>query len=165
MASHSPEQRKDHLLRELASARKALLAAARGLPVPKRRKVFLGIWSPRHLVSHLVGWDSTNLRACTEVLAGRLPSFYKHHDPDWAAYNKSFVAKYNRGSYERLVIAAERSHQRLLARLERIPAVDITRDRGIRFRGWRVTIERLLAAEAADERTHLEQLRRFARIP
>jgi hypothetical protein len=164
MASQGAEQRKQQVLSDLATARMGILDIARRLPVSKQRKVFLGIWSPRHLIAHLVGWDATNLKASGELLASKLPSFYKHHDPNWAAYNAKLVARHNRGSFKSLVAAAESSHWRLLARLERVPASEITRDRSIRFRGWKVTIERLLAAEASDERTHLKQLRRFVGV-
>ncbi len=83
MASRSAEHRKRAILKDLRNARRALLAAARGLPPPKRGQIFLGIWSPRHLIAHLVGWDSANIKASAELLAGKLPSFYRHYDRDW----------------------------------------------------------------------------------
>lgn len=163
MASRTAEARKQRVLSDLASVRKSFLDVASRLPESKQRRVFLGSWSPRHLMAHLVGWDATNLKASTELRAGMLPSFYKHHDPDWASYNAKLVARHNRGSFRQLLAAAQRSHQRLIQHLEGIPAEEITRDRNVRYRGWRVTIERLLAAEASDERVHLGELRRFSR--
>lgn len=53
------------------------------------------------------------------------------------------------------------SHQQLLASLRAIPGEEFDRDRGIRFRGWKVTIARLLQAEAEDEVTHAAQVAAF----
>lgn len=157
----SPEARKAELLETLTRARGELIAAAEALPPEKRRAVFLGDWSAADIVAHLIGWDVTNLEAADSLLAGRLPAFYEHHDRDWRSYNAQLVTTYGNGDWEALLDAASASHQRLLDRLEAIPPAEFERDRGLRFRGWKVTIARLLAAEAKDEETHRAQVEAF----
>ncbi len=152
------EARKQTVLRELAEARTAILQAACVLPAEARYRVFLGEWSPADLLAHLVGWDHANAQAARELLGGQLPGFYAYHDRDWRSYNASLVARHRREDWSELLASVERSHQALLDTLSTIPAAEIVRDRGIRFRGWRVTIERLMAVEAKDEREHARQL-------
>ena len=56
-----------------------------------------------------------------------------------------------RDRYETGRQAALESHQALCALLEAIPAAEFGRDQGVRFRGYNVTIPRLLASESGDE--------------
>jgi hypothetical protein len=51
----------------------------------------------------------------------------------------------------------------LLEFLNTIPAENFNKDFGVRFRGYRVTIQRLLEAEQKDEETHLQQIMDFFR--
>ncbi len=158
------DKRKKKILQDLARVRMAIITTADKLPPSKQRAIFLGIWSPRHLIAHLIGWDYTNITAATELIAGRLPTFYEHHDRDWSSYNKELIGKHNRGSYNNLLLAAKRSHQKLLSFIEDVSPKDFILDRNIRYHGWRVTIERLLLSEAKDEKIHLSQLRHYSRI-
>jgi hypothetical protein len=165
MATRAPqssrEAAKRKLLRSLVTARQAILKEARALPPFRQHAIFLGTWSARHLLAHLIGWDRTNLQAVAEIRLHKVPSFFRDHDHDWATYNATLVRRHNRGSYGNLITAAARSGDRLIAHLERIPASEFFEDLGLRSRGWKVTIGRILAAEAEDERVHASQLRRF----
>ncbi len=156
----SPEASKRALLSSLAAARQAILKEARALPPLRQSVIFLGSWSARHLVAHLIGWDHTNLQAVAEIRRHKVPSFFRYHDHDWAMYNAMLVRRHNRGSYRNLIAAANKSSDRLIAHLEQIPASEFFQDSGLRNRGWKVTIGRILAAEAEDERAHASQLRR-----
>jgi hypothetical protein len=160
--TYSAAERKERVLRELVEARSAVERAASALPASKERIVFLGQWSCRELVAHLIGWDHTNVTATRELLEGKLPSFYAKHDPDWRKYNSRLVEQFGGRELRVLLGEAQRSHRELLALLDGLDASEIIRDRGLRFKGWRVTIERLMLAEARDERKHAEQLLRFA---
>jgi Protein of unknown function (DUF1706) len=155
--------RKEQLLSDLHSARLALLAAAGSVPGRRRDDVFLGTWSIKDLVAHLVGWDLANLEGVQAVLAGRLPEFYAHHDRDWAGLNAEFVARHKRNHYSALVAEARRAHRRLMKSLLVVPAEEFDRDFGVRFRGVKVTIARLLASETGDEQEHCRQVEEFAR--
>jgi uncharacterized protein with NAD-binding domain and iron-sulfur cluster len=159
--SQPRERAKRDLLRSLVAARQAILKQARALPPSGQSVIFLGGWTARHLVAHLIGWDHTNLQAAAEIRRHKVPSFFRYHDRDWATYNAALVRRHNRGSYCNLVAAAARSSDRLIAELEQIPASEFFLDSGLRNRGWKVTIGRLLAAEANDENIHAAQLRKF----
>lgn len=123
--------------------------------------VFLGTWSVKDLLAHLAGWDFANLEAVEAVLAGRLPAFYAYRDPDWRTYNAMLVARYRRGMLTEMIEQARDSHRQLLDFLQSIPAESLGRDFGVRFRGYKVTIQRLLTAEHGDEMTHLQQIGDF----
>jgi hypothetical protein len=156
------EAARDDLIAGLRDVRSSILETAADLGPGVRDEVFLGTWSARALVAHLIGWDYTNIRAINEVLDGKLPSFYDARDHDWQTYNALLVERYKESNYRSLLRHARRSHRSLIERIRKTPAEDLRRDRGIRARGWKVTIERLLLAELSDERTHLEQLKGLA---
>jgi hypothetical protein len=156
------EEEKDRLINSLVEVRREIVQLADSLPRSMQTEVFLGTWSASELLAHLAGWDHTNMDAAQEVMAGRVPSFFAHHDRNWASYNEALVARFRRNDFGRLVRDVERSHRELIRCLEAIPAAEIDRDRGLRSRGWKVTIGRLLRAERQDEIEHLEQLRAFA---
>ena len=152
------EAHKAELLADLLNGRTKVLNALHLLPPARRREVFLGVWSSYELVAHLIGWDFTNIQAVEDVLAGQLPRFYAHHDRDWQTYNAYLVEKYAVEGWDDLLAAAADSHRQLMTRLSELPADEFEKDRSIRFRGWKVTIARLLQAEAKDEITHAEQV-------
>jgi hypothetical protein len=154
--------RKQALVAGLRDARRRILETAALLPAPARRRSFLGTWSLRELLAHLEGWDHTNARATEELLRGRLPGFYRYADHDWQSYNATLVRRYGRRNYRSLVASVKRSHRGLLRLLEAVPAEEMWKDRGIRYRGWRVTIGRLMEAECRDEEKHCRELLAFA---
>ena len=152
---------KDEVISGLIEARACILAAASLLPADKRDQIFLGAWSVKDLLAHLVGWDFTNVEASQEILEGKLPSFYAHHDRDWKTYNASLVEQYKKDTWADMVSAVERSHRKLIDFLKGVAAEEFDRDRGLRAGRYRVTIARLMQAERTDERKHCEQIRRF----
>jgi hypothetical protein len=50
------------------------------------------------------------------------------------------------------------SQEKLIEFLQTIPAENFNKDFGVRFRGYKVTMQRLLEAEWKDEQTHLQQI-------
>jgi len=158
---HAPDVRKDKLLDDVENARVAMLAAVNSLPSDHRRAVFLGVWSSYELVAHLIVWDYANIQAIDDILADRLPHFYAHHDHDWRTYNAQLVREYSQESWEELMAAAAESHRRLLAVARSLPAEEFYKDRGIRFRGYKVMIGRLLEADVKDVMTHAAQVIAF----
>jgi hypothetical protein len=151
------------LLAGLMEVRRKILAEASALPAKSRNAAYLGTWSVKDMLAHLAGWDDTNLRAVKSVLAGRLPRFYTRWDRDWAAYNAWLVAKYKCEPYKKLLASVKETRRRLIDFLESVPPEAFGKDFGVRFRGIRVTIQRLLEAETGDERLHYEQILKFAR--
>ena len=152
---------KDELLFGLKAVRESILAEALKLPPNSHGQVFLGTWTVMDLLAHLAGWDNTNLQACKDVLDSLLPEFYEHHDHDWKLYNAMLVAIYKKPNLKEQVVLARQTQKQLLDYLQTIPEEDLKRDTGVRFKGIKVTIARLLQAELDDEKTHFEQVLEF----
>jgi hypothetical protein len=158
----SAQAKKDAIISELVEARRKILDAASSLSPGQQDEIFLGSWSVKDLLAHLVGWDYANMEAATQVLAGKLPGFYADYDRDWKSYNARLVAEHRRDSFAELLSLVEDSHQKLIDLLETVPAEELHRDRGVRFKGYKVTIARLLQAEIDDCKTHHTQIKEFS---
>ena len=165
MTSKSQIVRKEQVISNLIEARQKVLKEVSKLSEAEQDQVFLGIWSIKDLVAHLIGWDKTNLQAVKSVLNGQVPSFYEHRDPDWRTYNAMLVKKYMKGSTQELIATAKRSQERLLQLLQTIPPEHLNEDFGVRFRGYKVTIQRLLEAETEDEQIHYKQITDYFKAP
>ena len=155
------QAKKKQLLVELQETRTGILKEAAVLSAEKQDVIFLGIWSVKDLLAHLAGWDYTNLDASKAVLAGELPSFYEHHSRDWQTYNAMLVAKYKRDSFKELLALVKISQQELFEFLQSVVPESFSKDFGVRFRGYKVTIQRLLEAEIKDEQAHCQQIKDF----
>lgn len=158
MITKSQILKKERLLSALIKARQNILAEAGKLSKTQRNQVFLGIWSIKDLLAHLIGWDHTNLDAIRSVMENRVPSFYEHHDHDWQTYNAMLVNKYKKDSFKELLATVKDSHEKLIEFLQTILAENFNKDFGVRFRGYKVTIQRLLEAETKDEEIHCKQI-------
>ncbi len=155
------EAKKRQLLADLAEVRRQMLDVASSLPPDAQNDTFLGTWSVKELLAHLIGWDFANLEAMKDILADRLPHFYAYYDADWRAFNALLVAKHRIDDFAGMLSCVADSHRQLIAFLQTIPATAFTRDRGLSFKGWKVTMARLLQAEVDDERTHYAQIKAF----
>lgn len=164
MKGETAETQKADLLSSLVETRQKILDVAASLPAEMASKSFLGSWSAMELIAHLAGWDETNLKAAGEILENELPSFYQEHDRDWATYNATLVQEFSRQTLEDQLALARQTHLKLIDFLTELPAEDLWADKGIRARGWKVTIGRLLQAELSDEEEHLEQITNFKRL-
>lgn len=152
------QARKEWIISEMQRVRSELLTEVAALSRKERDTVFLGIWSVRDLLAHLAGWDHANLAAAKSIIAGRLPSFYEHHDRDWQMYNAMLVKKYRKNTFRELRATLKGSQQKLVEYLQTIPPEYFNRDFGVRFRGYRVTIQRLLQADIKDVQIHHRQI-------
>lgn len=155
------EERKQQVLTGLVDARSRLLDLAASVAPQWRDRRFLGSWTLTDLIAHLIGWDFTNIQAMHDLLADQLPQFYRYHDHDWQRYNAQLVREHRTDDFAALLARARASHQQLLVFLQTLPAAEFDRDHGVRFKGWKVTIARLLEAEADDERKHGSQVQQF----
>jgi hypothetical protein len=160
--SDKAQQKKDDIISALSQARRKILKVAHILPSDKRSEVFLGVWSAKDLLAHLVGWDYTNIEATKSILSGELPEFYSRHDRDWASYNAFLVERHKTEDYAELLHSVEASHRALVDLLATVPADEFEKDRGVRYKRYKVTIARLLRAEAEDEEEHYRQIKAFA---
>lgn len=158
MATQSQILRKEQVVSSLVETRQKLLTEISSLPNEQSDQVFLGIWSVKDLLAHLIGWDFANLEAVKSVQDGQVPTFYEHHDRDWQTYNAMLVEKYKKNSVGELLTRAKTSHEKLIKLLQTIPPENFNKDFGARFHGYKVTVQRLLEAEMKDEQTHLQQI-------
>lgn len=158
MATRLQILRKDQLLSSLIETRQNILVEVSKLSKADRDRIFLGIWSVRDLLAHLAGWDYTNMEAASYVMAGKLPAFYAYHDHDGAKYNAMLVATYKRDQLDELIGLVKDAQRQLIDFIQTIPLSAFNKDFGVRFRGYKVTIQRLLEAERKDEQTHLQQI-------
>ena len=147
----------------MVEARQNILDEVAKLSSLEHDQVFLGVWSIKDLLAHLIGWDRTTLRAVKSVLKGELPSFYKYHDRDWQTYNAMLVKKHKKDSVDELLAEARASQAALLKFLQTVPPEQFNKDFGVRFHGYRVTIQRLLEADIEDDQIHRQQIANFHR--
>lgn len=152
------QAKKDWIIREMQRVRSELLTEVAALSRKEHDTVFLGIWSVRDLLAHLAGWDFANLDAAKKIIAGKLPSFYEHRDRDWQTYNAMLVKIYRRNTFRELRATLEGSQRELVEYLQTIPPEYFNRDFGVRFRGYKVTIQRLLQADIKDVQIHHQQI-------
>lgn len=158
------QAKKEQIIARLGDVRGRILTVAISLPLEKHNEVFLGTWSVRDLLAHLVGWDFANLEMAHQVLTGSLPGFYAWYDSDWRSYNARLVEKYKLGDLAALVASAWASQRQLIEFLRTISADDFACDRGLRFKGFRVTIASELESEIRDEDKHYQQLAAFSHV-
>lgn len=158
------EDHKQALIAELVGARRSIVDAAREAPAERVDEAFLGVWTVKDLLAHLIGWDATNLQAIREILAGKRPSFFQYYDKDWQSYNARLVEQYKVEPYASLLDETMKSQQNLVSFLEALPARDVLEGKAGGEEGRTVSIRRLLRAEASDERKHAEQLRAWFNV-
>ena len=154
-------QKRDALIADLIETRRKIVEITSSFSLAEQDQVFLGIWSIKDLLAHLIGWLEANREAVSAIRRGELPQFYAHKDRDWQTYNAHLVQTYKRDSLAEIVAALQTAHQALVDSILSIPAEELERDYGVRFRGYTVTIARLLQAELKDEKVHYAQIEAF----
>jgi hypothetical protein len=157
------EERKEKLILDLIEVRKNILHAASTLPARKQETAFLGVWSVKDLLAHLIGWDYTNIQAIKEILSNQVPDFFARYDEDWRTFNQNLVKRYKSNDFTQLVEVASESHAGLIQLLRSTPAEEIDKDRGLRCNNFEVTIADLLETELKDERKHYKQIAEFGK--
>ena len=151
--------RKEEIIAGLIAARGKILEVAEALPAEKQDEVFLGVWSLKDLLAHLVGWDYTNIQAVEDIRDGRAPGVFQHWDPDWVAYNARLVAEHKRENFAELLGVMRGSHQALIDFIRTVPGEDIEKDFGIRSpKGTNITVEWFLQFDIDDEGRHYQQI-------
>ncbi len=154
---------RDELIIHLWEIRSALVENARLLPSSVLNEPFIGDWGIKDLIAHIIGWDYANSKGFEEILAGQRPSFYNYADRDWRSFNAMLVKQYRREDLEYLLSDLHLSQEHLVDVVSSLPDSELKNDHGVRYKGWKVTIARLMQAEFNDEKVHLDQLRDFIR--
>jgi hypothetical protein len=158
----SVEATKNKVIAQLVEARSQILDAASGLSADQQDEVFLGVWAIKDLLAHLIGWDFANIQGVQAILKAEMPGFYAHYDRDWQTFNARLVAQYKQDDLGDMLAATANSHQQLIDLLHTVPADEFDNDRGLRAGKYKVTIARILQAEARDELRHSRQIQEFA---
>ena len=157
----SAEEKKEKLLSDLVDVRERILKESSYFSPDMVDVKFLGTWDIQDLLAHLSGWDITNLQATQEIMQGKVPSFYAHYDRDWKSYNAKLVEEYKREDLQTQLSLMKDTHDKLIQFLERVPPPEFFKDRGIRNKGYKVILYRLLEVERKDEEIHLQQIREY----
>lgn len=160
-ANAKAQAKKDELITALIETRRKILDATSIFSPIEQDQVFLGIWSIKDLLAHLIGWDATNRKAVNAIRVGKLPDFYAYIDRDWQTYNARLVVKHKRNNLAELISTTQLSHKKLIDSLQAIPAEEFEQDMAVRFKSYKVTIVRLLQAELKDEKVHYTQIEEF----
>ncbi len=158
MATKVQIRKKDEILDALVETRQGILDVISKLTEAERERVFLGVWSVKDVLAHLIGWDYANLEAVRYVTASQLPPFYNHYDRDWKTYNAALVAKYKLDSFDEMLVQVKDSLRQLIEFLKTVPPEAFNQDFGVRFRGVKVTVRRLLEADIKDVQLHRQQI-------
>jgi hypothetical protein len=155
------QQKKQEVISQLADARQAVVDAASSLAPWQQEQVFLGVWTAKDLLAHLVGWDYANLESVQAILNDRLPGFYEHYDRDWKSFNERLVSEHRLDDFSDLLVSLRESHRKLIDSVSAVPAEEFFKDRGLRFKGYKVMIGNILQVEANDEKEHAAQIAEF----
>ena len=157
------QSEKTALLNDFHANRAAILACARSWPAERVAEVFLGEWCMLDLLAHLSGWDEANREAITAVQVGRLPEFYAHKDTDWRGFNAMHVRNHRHPTLAEQIAEVERTFE-TIGTLDGLEAAAFYRDYGVRYKGWKVIVARLVESELHDECTHLEQMKTWLAV-
>lgn len=152
------QTRRDSILQSVCQVRSDILQAVEKLLPTQRSEIFLGTWSVEDCLAHIVGWDYTNIEAAKAIQNGVLPEFYAHRDKDWQGYNAILVNKYKLKDWDDLIESVHASHQHLSEYFKQLPVEIFFKDWGVRYKGYKVIISRLLEADAKDVQVHLQQI-------
>ena len=150
---------KQIVIKKLIKARKKILDLIRPLSKQLWEEVFLGTWSLKDLVAHLIGWDIWGLRATKEILQGKLPSYYQYYDEDWKSFNDKLVNKYKKGNKNDLLVSIKNSHKKLVEELERIPDKLYNKNFNLTWKGFKVTLTSDTLTQSDDEEIHTKQIK------
>jgi len=155
------QEKKELLIASLMDVRRRVIDLAETCPSDRRSEVFLGTWSLWEILAHLSGWDVVNIAAGNEIQAGKLPIFYQYVDRGWKSYNAVLVEQYRKPQFEDQLALAQSTHDQLIQYLKELPADELWQDHGIRYKGWIVTLGKLLKVLAKDEDIHYQQIKNF----
>ncbi len=157
----SYEKQKRELIDGLVNARRSNMEAVQALPGDCLDEIFLGSWSVKDLIAHLIGWDYTNLQAIQEIISNQVPSFLRYSDKDWQSYNRTLVARHRVEPFTSLLAAAEQSHLELVSYLDTLAPEVVVLGKAKQERGRSITIRNLLRVEARDECKHAGQIMEY----
>jgi hypothetical protein len=145
---------KDELLAAAAREYKAFHEALQGLNEAQMTEVWLGTWSVKDIVAHMVGWHRELIPALERLARGErpVPEGVSYEDAD--AWNAKFAAAARGTAVADVLLEFDRSHAEFLRSADHVPAerfqpgrtawriVDLNsahhyREHGDQIRAWR----------------------------
>ena len=153
--------KKKTVIKKLEQARQEILDLIEPLPENKWNEIFLGKWSLKDFVAHLIGWDIRGLKATREIVQGKLPSYYECYDEGWRTINDQLVKQYKKGNKKELIAAVKEVRHKLAKELENIPEELYHKDFGIRWKSSKITLASDTLFQANDEKIHTQQIKRW----
>jgi hypothetical protein len=142
---------KDDLLLNAAREYKAFHEALHGLNEEQMAEVWLGTWSVKEIVAHMIGWHREMLPALERIERGErpVPEGVSYDDVD--AWNARFAAPAKTREITDLLLELDRSHEDFMLAAARIPAA--------RFQPGKTAYRIVDASSAHHYREHGDQIR------
>ena len=123
----------------------------------------LNNWSPRGIISHLIGWNEYIQIGCTEVQKGIIP-FYKEDAGEYIRKaNAEFVQRFSSTPKEELLRLLRESGKKLRDYIESVPAENFSRDFGVRYEDDVYTVEHTFDVMTEDYEYHEKQIEEWAK--
>jgi hypothetical protein len=112
---------KDELLLAAAREYKAFHEALHGLNEEQMAEVWLGTWSIKEIVAHMIGWHREMLPALERIARGErpVPDGVSYDDVD--AWNARFAAAGKGVEITDLLLDLDRSHEDFMLAADRLP--------------------------------------------
>jgi hypothetical protein len=112
---------KDELLNSAAREYKGFHEAVQGLNEEQMSEVWLGTWSIREIVAHIVGWQGEMTPALERMTRGErpIPEGVSYDDVD--AWNAKFASTAGTVSAADLLLALDRSHEAFMHAAAAVP--------------------------------------------
>ncbi|MBI3070168.1 MAG: ClbS/DfsB family four-helix bundle protein [Candidatus Levybacteria bacterium] len=155
------KNKKNRLIYLLQDSRNQIIGQIENLDESRWEEVFLGTWTLKDFVAHLIGWDIWGKKANKDILSGNLPKYFVYEDRDWEAMNAQFVKKYSKGSKKSLLHKVKKTHEEVIHDLKELPEEVILKDFNVRRKGYRWTIYDDTWTQIKDEYEYAQQISRW----
>jgi hypothetical protein len=144
---------KDELLLSAAREYKAFHEALHGLNEEQMAEVWLGTWSVKEIVAHMIGWHREMVPALERLARGErpLPAGVSYDDVD--AWNARFAAAGQGREITDLLLELDRSHEDFMLAADRVPPE--------RFQGGKTAYRLVDGNSAHHYHEHAEQIREW----
>ena len=142
---------KDELLNRAAQEYKAFYQALDGLNEADLTEVWLGGWSIKEIVAHMVGWHRELTPALERIARGERPFSAEVSYADVDAWNARFAGALRDRQIEDVLLDFDKSHEAFLRAAARVPDE--------RFQPGRTAYKLVDLNSAHHYREHGEQIR------
>ena len=120
---------KEELLNQAAREYKAFHESLQGLNEEHLREVWLGTWSVKDIVAHMVGWQAELAPALERLARGERPIHEGVSYEDVDAWNAKFTAARHDAEAADLLLELDKTHDRFLRLADAIPEARFSPER------------------------------------